>query len=119
MKNQRSSHGHPLRRVRALGLAALGLAVGFAPRASAQTAPAATVMAVQPTRIADLVVLDRGFNAGLREGMICRISRGPADVATVQLVELRPTCSAALILSVAPRQSIRAGDAARLQILKT
>jgi len=37
----------------------------------------------------------------------------------VLLVEIRPNCSAALITSVAPKQSSRAGDAASIKILKT
>ena len=82
-------------------------------------APAAAVVSVQPTRIADLVMLNGGFDAGLRQGMICRVTRGTTEVAEVLLVELRPTCSAALIVSVAPRQSIRAGDTAAIKVLKS
>ena len=106
--------------LRTFRCAALGvLAVGCGLSAMAATPPSAIVAAVQSTRVADLVMLDRGFNAGLRQGMVCRISRGATEVAEVLLVELRPTCSAALILSVAPKQSIRAGDVAAIKILKT
>jgi hypothetical protein len=84
-----------------------------------QAVPSANVAAIQPTRVADLVLLDRGFDAGLRQGMVCRISRGPTEVAEVLLVELRPTCSAALILSVVAKQSIRAGDIASIKVLKS
>ncbi|MEK7819907.1 MAG: hypothetical protein AAB543_02235, partial [Pseudomonadota bacterium] len=86
---------------------------------SVAAAPALVVVSVQPTRVADLVMLDGGFDAGLRQGMVCRVTRGPTEIAEVLLVELRPACSAALILRVAPRQSIRAGDLARIKILKT
>ena len=82
-------------------------------------APVASVVAVQPTRIADLVMLSGGFDAGLRQGMICRVTRGSAEIAEVLLVDLRPTCSAALIVSVAPKQSIRAGDIASIKVLKS
>ena len=34
-----------------------------------------SVVAVQPTRVADLVMLDAGLAAGLRQGMICRLER--------------------------------------------
>jgi len=74
---------------------------------------------VQPARVADLVLLGNGFNAGLRQGMVCRVTRGNADIAEILLVEVRPTCSAALITSLAPSQSIHAGDAAAIKILKT
>jgi hypothetical protein len=103
-------------------LQAISLALVAASPFPAQAAPAAGaagVVAVQPTRVADLVLLGGGFDAGLRQGMVCRITRGPAEIAEVLLVELRPTCSAALILSVAPRQSIRAGDVASIKVLKS
>jgi hypothetical protein len=81
--------------------------------------PAATVVAVEPTRVADVILLRGGFDAGLRQGMVCRVTRGNTEIAEILLVELRPSHSAALIVSVAPRQSIRAGDTAAIKILKT
>jgi len=82
-------------------------------------APAASVTAIQPTRVADLVLLNGGFDAGLRQGMVCRVTRGTTEIAEVLLVELRPGCSAALILNLAPKQSLRAGDTASIKVLKT
>lgn len=86
---------------------------------SLSAAPVAAVVAVQPTRVADLILLGRGYDAGLRLGMVCRITRDALEVAEVILVELRPTCSAALIVSLTAGRSIRAGDAARVKILKS
>jgi hypothetical protein len=83
------------------------------------SSPAASVVSLEPTRVADLVLLDHGFDAGLREGMICRVTRGMAEIAELQIVAVRPGCSAALITSVAAKQSIRAGDVASIKILKT
>jgi hypothetical protein len=51
--------------------------------------------------------------------MVCRVTRGATEIAEVLLVELRPTCSAALIVSVVPKQSIRAGDIASIKVLKS
>jgi hypothetical protein len=51
--------------------------------------------------------------------MVCRITRGTTEVAEVLLVDLRPACSAALILSLAPRQAVRAGDLASIKVLKS
>ena len=51
--------------------------------------------------------------------MICRLTRGSSEIAEVVLVDLRPSHSAALIVNVAPKQSIRVGDAASIKILKT
>ncbi len=107
-----------LRRLLQSSLLALAAVVPFAARAA--TVPgAATVVAVRSGSAADLVLLDRGFDAGLRQGMICRLARGGADIAEVLLVGLRPTCGAALILNLAPGQSIRAGDVATIKLLKT
>ncbi|MBM3856159.1 MAG: hypothetical protein FJ399_23875 [Verrucomicrobia bacterium] len=69
--------------------------------------------------MADLVVLGDGFEAGLRQGMICRVTRGAQEIAEVLLVDLRPRCSTALILGVVSGQSIQAGDIARIKVLKT
>ncbi|MBI5770958.1 MAG: hypothetical protein HZA93_24480 [Verrucomicrobia bacterium] len=81
--------------------------------------PSARVAAIQPTRVADLILLDHGYDVGLRQGMVCRVSRGQTEVAEVLLVDLRNAAAAALILSVAPKQTIRAGDTASVKILKT
>ena len=112
---------HPsFRRLRAAVLAALvishwSLVIAAVP---ALTSPLA-VSEIQPTRVADLVLLNGGSSAGLRQGMVCRVTRGPVNIAEILLVEVRPTCSAALITSLAPSQSIHAGDAAAIKILKT
>jgi hypothetical protein len=107
-----------LRLLQAILLALLA-AAPFSVRAATGSGSAAAVVAVQATRVADLILLDRGFDAGLRQGMICRVTRGTSEIAEIQLVDLRPTCAAALITSLAPQQSIRAGDVARIKILKT
>jgi|APGre2960657468_1045069.scaffolds.fasta_scaffold17313_6 hypothetical protein len=87
--------------------------------AGAVASNSAEVAAVQSAAAADLVLLNRGFDAGFRQGMICRITRGGAEVAEVLLVGLRPSCSAALITSLVPGQSVRAGDIALIKTLKT
>ena len=99
-------------------LLAVALAAPFSVRA-ASASGLAEVVAVQPARVADLVLLGGGFEAGLRQGMVCRVARGGAEIAEVLLVELRPTCAAALITRMAPGQRILAGDVASLKILKT
>lgn len=81
--------------------------------------PSAAVVAIESTRAADLVLLGDGFNAGLRQGMVCRVARGSTEIGEILLVDLRPSCGAALILSVTPRQSIRPGDIVTIKILKS
>jgi len=103
------------------GLKAAALAAIAVCHASFVTAAPASapVVAIEQTGVADLILLGRGFDAGLRQGMVCRVTRGATAIAEVLLVDLRPTCSAALILSVAPKQSIRAGDVASIKVLKS
>ncbi len=107
-----------LRRILQSSLLALVAATPFTARA-ASTAGSLEVVAVQPARVADLVLLGHGFDAGLRQGMVCRVTRGTTNIAEILLVEVRPTCCAALITSLAPKESIHAGDVAALKILKT
>jgi len=99
-------------------LLALFAATPFTARA-ASVSSAAEVVAVHPTRVADLVILGHGFNAGLRQGMVCRVTRGGAEVAEIVLVDLRPSCASGLIVVQAAGQSIRAGDLTSVKILKT
>jgi hypothetical protein len=106
------------RRLLQSSLLALAAATPFSVRAAVASG-LAEVVAVQPSPVADLVILGRGFDAGLRQGMVCRVTRGGAEIAEVLLVELRPSCSAALIVNLAPTQSIRAGDTASIKLLKT
>jgi hypothetical protein len=89
------------------------------PGRAATPAGSGLVVAVRPTRVADLVLLDAGFDAGLRQGMVCRVTRGSREIAEILLVALRPNHSAALIVNVAPRQSILHGDSARIKVLKS
>ena len=104
-------------RLRSLRAAALAAVVACHSSFVLAAAPVA-VAAIQPTRTADLVLVSAGFNAGLRQGMICRVTRGGTEVAEVLLVDLRPTCASALIVAQTPGQSIRAGDLASVKILK-
>jgi hypothetical protein len=99
-------------------LLALFLATPFSVSGARVSGPF-EVVAVQSAAVADLVLLGRGFDAGLRQGMVCRVSRSGADIAEILLVGLRPTCASALIVSQATGQSIRVGDIASVKILKT
>jgi len=116
MKSEVQSSPAGFRGIRAAAVLAFGLLTSASGLAAA---PTAAVVAVEPTRVADLVMLNGGFDAGLRQGMVCRVTRGATEIAEVLLVELRPACSAALIVSVVSGQSIRAGDVATIKVLKS
>jgi len=123
MENQNHRTG-AFRRTRSVWMAALcllnsGFWVLNSSAATSVVAPSAAIVAVKATPTADLVLLDHGFDAGLRQGMVCRVTRGSAEIGEVLLVDLRPTHSAALILSLAPKQSFRVGDAAAIKVLKS
>ncbi len=104
-------------------LAATALAVALplqaAVPASLRSVGSAPVVAVQSTRVADLVLLGAGFDASLRAGMVCKVTRGGTAIGEIVLVELRAGFSAALIRQLAPGQSIRTGDVASVNALKT
>jgi len=79
----------------------------------------ATVAAVRETAVADLVIIAAGHHSGLRQGMACRLSRGDSSVGEVILTEVRPSASSALIVNMAPGQSVRVGDVVSVKTLKT
>ena len=100
-------------------LFALALAAPFSVRAqTVRSVGGAPVVGVQSTRTADLVLVGAGFEAGLRQGMVCRITRGNQTIGEIQLVELRNRAGAALILRLEPGQSIHVGDLATVKVLK-
>jgi hypothetical protein len=94
-----------------------GLAAGQVAMVMA-AAPSPAVVSIQSTRVADLVLVGAGFEAGLRQGMVCRVTRGTVEIGEIQLVELRNRASTALILNLAPSQSIRSGDLVAVKLLK-
>jgi len=106
--------------VTALALFAVVFTTGVQAAAlvATRSVEAAPVVAVQATRVADVVLLGAGFEAGLRQGMVFSVVRSGVEIAEVVLVELRPRAGAALILNLAPGQSIRAGDTATVKTLK-
>jgi hypothetical protein len=85
---------------------------------ASRSVSAAWVVAVQETRTADVVLLGAGFEAGFRQGMVCKISRAGVGIAEVILVDLRPRAAAGLILQITPGQTIRSGDTATVKTLK-
>ena len=103
---------------RVLRFAVLVAAAHVTSSLSHAASPSATVIAIEPTRVADLILLRGGFDSGLRQGMVCREASATTEIGEILLVELRPGHSAALIVSVVAKQSIRAGDVATVKTLK-
>jgi hypothetical protein len=58
----------------------------------------------------DLVILDSGFEAGLRQGMVCTVKRDSVWIGELLLVDLRPRVASALILDLVSNESFQSGD---------
>jgi hypothetical protein len=50
------------------------------------------------------------LEAGLRQGMICVVNREGEKIAELQLVDLRPHASSAVILDLTTGRSLLSGD---------
>ncbi len=68
---------------------------------------------------ADLVILDAGFEAGLRQGMVCTVTRVGAPLGELLLVDLRPRAASALILDLASGQSFQPGDSVAVKTVSS
>ena len=91
------------------------LALSGASAVSAEIAVERSVGQAQITQVvsvssADLVVLDAGYDAGFRQGMICSVTQGNAKLGELVLVDLRPRAASALILNLTPDRSLQRGD---------
>lgn len=77
----------------------------------------AEVLSVRAAADVDVVYLSGGYDQGFRNGMECQVARGDDRVATVLLVDVRPSAAAALILSLEPERGVRSGDTVRPKLL--
>lgn len=83
-----------------------------------------SVGAARITRIAnlpaaDLVVLDAGFEAGLRQGMVCTVTRAGENVGELLLVDLRPRAASALILDLSHGRGLQTGDSVAVKTVSS
>lgn len=100
----------PLRCFVALSSAFIAVASAGAAVLGGRSVGTARVTQIDRTPVADLVVLDAGLEAGLRQGMICIVTRGGAKIGELQLVDLRPQASNAVILDIKAGQSLLKRD---------
>lgn len=70
----------------------------------------ARVAQIARTSAADLVIIDAGREAGLRQGMVCVASRDGAKLGELLLVDLRPKAASALILDLQSGRGLQPGD---------
>jgi hypothetical protein len=97
-------------RVLALVLAFTGAASLRAAVSVGRSVGTARIAQVASLPAADLVVLDDGFEAGLRQGMVCTVLRDGENLGELLLVDLRPRAASALILDLKPGRSLQSGD---------
>jgi hypothetical protein len=79
---------------------------------------AAPVAKVIPSLAADVVILDGGLEQGISLGMICRVTRGFAEIGELIIIESTSDRSAGLILELSDDTSIQKGDFARIKTLE-
>lgn len=96
--------------LRLLAVALLGAGAVCAAVVQERSVGTAQIRQIAPQSAADLVILDAGHEAGLREGMVCTVSRSGQPIGELLLVELRTHAASALILDLIPDQSLLTGD---------
>jgi len=77
-----------------------------------------SVYGVSSARHADLVLVQGGFDAGFRAGMVCRVLDEAGEVGEVMLAEVRENCAAAIILQLEAGKLIEAGQTVRIKTVK-
>ena len=99
------------------GFRLLSLVVAFVGVASLQAAVSvgrsidtAKISQVVALPAADLVVIDAGFEAGFRQGMVCSVTRAGEIVGELLLVDLRARTASALIFDLVSGVVLQPGD---------
>jgi hypothetical protein len=77
-----------------------------------------SIFGIFETRHTDLVLVQGGFDAGFRNGMVCRVLRGPEDIGEVMLVDVRKRSAAAVIVRLEVGQVISPSDSVRIKTVK-
>lgn len=88
-------------------------------RALPSTDDRARVIGVHRGESADLVLVVGGFDFGLRQGMLCSVSRDGLNLAEVLITEARASHCSALIVKCHPNRAIRKGDSVSVKSSKT
>jgi hypothetical protein len=68
---------------------------------------------------ADLVLVVGGFDSGVRQGMLCTVSRGGVNLAELLITEARASHCSALLVKSHPNRAIRKGDSVSVKSFKT
>ena len=79
----------------------------------------ARITRVAGTPAADLVLIDAGYEAGLRQGMVCVASRDGEKLGELLLVDLRSRVASALILDLKSGRSLQSGDSVAVKTVSS
>jgi hypothetical protein len=109
----------PYRMLFALFVAVSGSGVLPAALVTDRSIGEARIVGIEATSAADLVVLDAGFEAGLRQSMVCQVSRSGESLGKLLLVDLRSNSSTALILNLNAGRSLQRGDVVTVQTVSS
>jgi len=70
----------------------------------------ARIMQVANLPAADLVIIDNGFEAGLRQGMVISVTRSGENIGELLIVDIRNRAASALILDITAGRGLQVGD---------
>ena len=79
----------------------------------------ARITRVASTPAADLVLIDAGYEAGLRQGMVCVASRDGEKLGELLLVDLRSRAASAVILDLKSGRSLHSGDSVAVKTVSS
>ncbi|TAG28818.1 MAG: hypothetical protein EAZ36_05370 [Verrucomicrobia bacterium] len=112
--------------MRSICLGYLGFAFAFSGVTQVQAAITiersvgeARIVRIAPLPQADLIVLNAGFDAGFRQGMVCSVARSGEKVGELILVDLSSRQSTALILDLTSREGLQPGDAVAVKTVSS
>lgn len=106
---------------RSIGFVVALLGVGHAQAALTvqRSVSEARIARIAPLPEADLVVLNAGFDAGFRQGMVCTVVRSGEKVGELMLVDLRRSASTALILDLTSGLGLQPGDSVAVKTVSS
>ncbi len=75
-----------------------------------------TVVGIRASSDIDVVFVNAGYDQGFRVGTVCQVQRDSLLVASLVLVDVRPSYSAGLILDLNQQTQIIQGDIAKIKV---
>ena len=93
-----------------VGVILLGTTTAVSEITSERSIGEARISHIAQLPATDLVIINNGFDGGLRQGMVCSVTRAGENIGQLLLVDLRPQNASALILDLTPGSTLQIGD---------